>query len=325
MLWSNNVNLETYKLSSLPYPFPGNNAILQTTNNIFNALDFKYGKYDLYHATYFNNFFNRLTDSQPFITTFYDMIYERLSYRFKDLSNDTEIIKQKKIIAQKASHLIAISHSTKCDMVELLGIDPERITVIHLASSFDSNSVHALSRYNAVEKPYILYVGNRNGYKNFSNFLVASAPLLKKYRIFIICAGGGKFNKEEHKLIGSLSINEYVEQLAITDTVLPNLYREATAFVFPSFYEGFGIPVLEAFTFDCPCIVGNNSAFPEVAGDAALYVDPADPESIAYAIEQIITDTDLRADLIRRGKQRLALFSWRTTVTQTLDVYAKLI
>lgn len=325
LLWSNNEHLQEYKLSTLPYPFPKRNRLLQKSNKLFNIIDCKLGHYDIYHSTYFDNFLSKNIGRRPLVTTFYDMTYERLSHRFKELSQDTAITEQKRKIAQASSHLIAISHSTKHDMIDILGISPERISVIHLASSFalDLPGIATASTLTTGE-PYLLYVGNRNGYKNFSLFLKASAELLRRYKMMIVCAGGGQFTINELALIRSLNITGFVKQLAITDGILQDLYRRATAFVFPSFYEGFGIPVLEAFSCNCPCVVSDTSSLSEVAGAAALYIDPSNKESITSALEKIITNSTLRTDLIQHGRQRLSLFSWQVTVKQTIDLYEKL-
>lgn len=325
LLWSNNVHLKEYNLSALPYPFPKRHRLLQKSNQLFNKVDLKMGEYDIYHATYFSDFLTDSNNIRPFVTTFYDMTYERLSHKFTELSKDTLIIEQKKRIASRASHLIAISQSTKQDMIDILGISPERITVIHLGSSFAFDLPNVTYSSDTIEKPYLLYVGNRSGYKNFRLFLKAASSLIKKHQIAIICAGGGKFDEDELTLIGSLSIAGLIKHIAIDDKILPNLYRKAIAFVFPSLYEGFGIPILEAFSCNCPCIVSNTSSLPEVAGDAALYINPFDRESITNALNRIITDSTLRTELIQRGQKRLPLFSWQTTVEQTLDLYKSLV
>ena len=325
LLWSNNIHLKEYNINSLPYPFPTKKRFLQKSNQLYNVIDCKLGNYDIYHTTYFNGFLNNVTHSKPIVTTFYDMIYEKLSYQFAELAVDKLVVKQKKEIADKASHLIAISESTKRDMIELMNISPERISVIHLGSSFVSDSHKFIIAEQSDEKPYILYVGNRSIYKNFNNFLKASIKSLKRYKMSLVCAGGGEFNAHEIELIRSLSITDSVLQVAVNDKILPELYKNATAFIFPSLYEGFGIPILEAFSCDCPCAISNISSFPEVAGNAALYFDPSDQDSMENAIDRIITDNALRKELIALGQQRLSLFSWQNTVKQTLDLYIKLV
>ena len=324
LLWSNNVHLKEYNIPILSYPFPTRNRLLAKSNNIYNIIDSKIGNYDIYHATYFDDFLEQYIGPKPFITTFYDMTYERLSHQFVELSNDKYIISQKKKIAKCASHLIAISENTKQDMVEILGIAPERITVIYLGSPLIQAAYNVDTSISKINYPYLLYVGNRSGYKNFIPFLRSIANVLMRHQIRLVCAGGGSFTSEEQIIIQNLCLNELVKHQAINDTILQGLYKGATAFVFPSLYEGFGIPVLEAFSCNCPCIVSNTSSLPEVAGDAALYIDPTDQESMATAVENVILDNEVRKSLVQRGRQQLAHFSWQRTVRETLDLYKKL-
>lgn len=326
LLWSNNVHLKEYGTKALPYPF-GNkySRLIHKPNQLYNSLDYKLGKYDIYHSTYFDDFLSKSVGSTPFVTTFYDMIYERLSDQFVELSADKFIIPQKRKIAQRADHVIAISESTKRDMVDILGIEPSKVSVIYLGSSFEPKVNQADADLDGTGQPYLLYVGNRAGYKNFVPFLKAIAHLLKRHSVKLICAGGGNFNKEEKDILQHLSLNTLVEHRAIDDTVLPVLYKKSLAFVFPSLYEGFGIPVLEAFSCDCPCIVSDSSSLPEVAGESAVYFDPTRSDSIAFAVEKVILDSDLRQKLIKSGRLQLEKFSWSRTVAETLALYEKLI
>ena len=172
--------------------------------------------------------------------------------------------------------------------------------------------------------PYLLYVGNRERYKNFTWLLPAIAPLLQQRNVALICAGGGAFNLEEQMLIQSLHIGAYVKQQPIDcDRMLQQLYQSAQAFLFPSLYEGFGIPILEAFACRCACVLSNTSSLPEIAGEAAIYFHPESNESIINAVEQVISNDTLRNQLINAGSQRISNFSWFNTVSNTLAVYKK--
>jgi glycosyltransferase involved in cell wall biosynthesis len=116
-------------------------------------------------------------------------------------------------------------------------------------------------------------------------------------------------------------VNDLVKQRSINDQILVSLYKEAIGFIFPSMYEGFGIPVLEAFACGCPTIVSNVSSLPEVAGDAVLYIDPLDKDSMIYAVEQLIHNKRLRDILTDKGYKQLAKFSWQKTVAETVKLY----
>jgi glycosyltransferase involved in cell wall biosynthesis len=247
------------------------------------------------------------------------MIHERLQGQFSRLRADTKLMQQKRRIAQEATRLIAISEHTKADMVELLNLEPAKIDVVPLSTRFGELPPGPSSDKPAF--PYLLFVGNRSYYKNFNTLLRAVEPLLPTYGIHLICAGGGSFNTAEHELIGKLGLRPWVRQQPVDDATLAALYREATLFVFPSLYEGFGLPILEAFACRCPCAISNRSSFPEVAGSAAAYFEPADAMSIRSTVEGLLDDAALRNQLINKGTQQLTQYSSQQTLYKTLATY----
>ena len=174
---------------------------------------------------------------------------------------------------------------------------------------------------------YILYIGERWDYKNFEIFLKSIIPLLKKDKdIYLICGGSNPFNKNEIKYFKYLDCEHRVLHIKIdNDVILANLYKHAMAFIFPSLYEGFGIPILESFSCGCPVILSNSSSFPEVAGDAGVYFNPEDELSIRKAIESVIYDDNLREEMKKKGYKQLSKFSWEKTALQTKKVYESLI
>lgn len=300
--------------------FPKKIQILYRLNKLASELALWRGSFDVFHATNYNPYFIPRLKGKPFVITFYDMIHERFAGQYKELGDVSEIITHKKILAERANCIIAISESTKRDVVELLQIDPDRIRVVYLGSSLQNTPLPTSSD---VDKPYLLYVGKRDAYKNFPLFLKAVSPLLKQHQLLLICAGGGQFAPDEQVLIESLGLQQHVRQQFIdTDQTLQRLYASAQAFVFPSLYEGFGIPVLEAFSCGCPCILSNSSSLPEVAAEAAVYFDPTDQRSIEEAVERVISDAAFRNQLSVSGRERLLKFSWRQTITETLATYA---
>lgn len=253
------------------------------------------------------------------------MIHEKLAHRFRDLNLDKGIIERKRLLANQADKIIAVSESTKRDVVDILNIKPEKIEVIYHGSSFPPAEITSVKQPVEAEHPYFLFVGNRVLYKNFTGMLMAIHPVLKKNNVKLVCAGGSAFRPAETELIQSLGLADLVEQRSINDQILRNLYRQAIAFIFPSLYEGFGLPILEAFDCSCPCIVNDCSSLPEVAGDAALYVKFDESDSVVQALETILYDTDLRQKLIEKGQRRLANFSWQKTVDNTLNLYQSLV
>jgi glycosyltransferase involved in cell wall biosynthesis len=230
----------------------------------------------------------------------------------------------KKHVIQKASAVIAISENTKRDIIRVYGLNDAKIEVVHLASSM--RTVDAPSECMSLPDKYLLYVGLRTGYKNFRFFIEALVPLLKDDAdLTIICAGGGNFTPEEISLFDSHNVAGRVRQSQVTDQSLATLYKSAVAFVFPSLYEGFGIPVLEAFNCGCPVILSNTSSLPEVAGNAAHNFDPYDKASLRAAVEKIIADTGYRKELQDKGFGRAKNFTWDKTARETESVYERLL
>lgn len=304
--------------------FRGRGTLTYQLNGLYDCYQIWRGGFDLFHATYYDPYFLKLFPQQPFVMTLHDMTHERLHRQFPELRPD-RFYMGKHEMARRASRIIVVSDNTKRDVVDLLNIDPDRITVIPLASTLTPNLPANKQNVKQVE-PYLLFVGNRGHYKNFITLLRAVTKLLPTHQLQLVCAGGGVFSPEEAVIIQSLGLDNWVNQQSFrTDEELTQLYAQARAFVFPSLYEGFGLPILEAFSCGCPCVLSQSSSLPEVAADAALFFDPAIPDSISQAIEKLIVNDDLRTDLIRKGKQQLENFSWQRTVSQTVAVYESIL
>lgn len=299
------------------------NALNHIFNNHYESIQrLRERDFDIFHPTYYDPYFLDHLGKTPYILTIYDMIHEQYPGDF-DTSDPTSA--GKKILAENAKEIIAISENTKTDIVKFLDIDPGKIQVIPLASSFNLEN---MARQNPVAikrnlpGKYLLFVGNRFSYKNFTFLVEALFPVFKNNRdLHLICAGGGKFTGPEIKLIRKMEMTSRVHICPADDASLQQLYKKAFAFVFPSLYEGFGIPVLEAFSCGCPAVLSNTSSLPEVGGDATLYFDPVDRTSLADAVERILSDERHREDLITRGSERMKLFSWEKTATMTKKVY----
>ncbi|MGY3210983.1 glycosyltransferase family 4 protein [Mucilaginibacter sp. HD30] len=274
------------------------------------------GDYDVFHPTYYNPYF---LDSvkKPFVITVHDMIHELYPHYFA--KQDALTAGYKRQVINKADHIIAISECTKRDLQKFYSIPDDKITVIYhgYKLSDDSISSHRIE----VNYKYVLFVGDRAGYKNFELFVEATAPLLLKYNLQLICSGGGDFTAAEHQLFNSIDITDRIQQISASDAQLAALYSQAEAFIYPSLYEGFGLPVLEAFTNNCPVIMSNTSSLPEVGGNAAQYFDPMSKQSITAAIDAVISNKTLQSELRTKGKQRLSLFNFDNTLKQTINVY----
>ena len=177
---------------------------------------------------------------------------------------------------------------------------------------------------NPLGKRYVLFVGNRSWYKNFARFAEAMYPILEaRPDLYVLCAGGGSFKPSDLEAMGSLS-NRYIQR-GLDDETLRQAYANAECFVFPSEYEGFGIPVLEAFACSCPLVCSNSSSLPEVAGDAAEYFDPLDVEDMSAKILKVLEDDRLREKLRALGRERLKLFDWDKTARKTFECYSRVL
>lgn len=267
-------------------------------------------KYDIYHPTYYNDY---LIDSEKVVLTVYDMIHELFSDQF---INDNTTEKKRKIIS-KADGIISISERTKSDLINLFDVKEEKIKVIYLANSLYED----VSGIPLIPYPYLLYVGNRGGYKNFDNLLKAFAKSNFKRDFKLVCFGGGNFKYNENMLIKKLGLSNNVIQEHGDDHMLANLYRYAKLFVYPSKYEGFGFPPLEAMYYGTPVLASKISSIPEVVGEAGIYFDPNSVEEIKEKIDIVLNDEKVRRNLIEKGRMREKLFSWDRCVKETLEFY----
>jgi glycosyltransferase involved in cell wall biosynthesis len=283
--------------------------------------------FDLVHPTYYDPYFLKYLQNKPCVITVHDMIHEI----FPDIFPTGDPISSwKKQVLENADEIISVSESTKSDIIRFFHIDPDRIHVIYHGNPFEEKTLAEEYKDPSVHlgtgKSFILFVGNRSGYKNFDFFINATAAILHKYNnLQVCCAGGGPFTPHEHEILKKLQIRTRVHYVEPDDCLMKKLFAHARAFVFPSLYEGFGLPVLEAFSCGCPVMLCNTSSLPEVGGDAALYFDPLDRDSFTSTLERLLNDNPLRMLLITRGYERLQQFSWEKTAMNTKKVYENLV
>lgn len=297
--------------------FKGKGRIQSLLNEYLTIQMLKKRDFNVFHPTYYDPYFLKYIGNKPFVLTVYDMIHEK----FKDIFplNDPTAA-NKKILAEKSSKIIAISASTKNDLVDILGINEDKIDVVYLGSSIESANPVKLSF--KLPHKYILFVGFRNRHKNFNRFITAVAPLLKSDdELNVVCAGGGRFKQDEIEILNNLNIINHVQQYDVDDNILAEFYKRTLLFVFPSLYEGFGIPVLEAFACACPMACSNSSSLPEIGGDGAIYFDPYSIDSIHDVVQNGIYNDALRETLISNGRERLQKFSWKKTAEETKRIY----
>lgn len=276
---------------------------------------------------YTNQHFGRISicAGLPFIVTVHDL--ERICFPFSGQEPLEEAsLKIDAAAIRKADHIVSVSENTKKDLMRYLKIPEEKITVVY--NGVD-HSVFKPNTQAVASFPYILYVGSERPRKNLERLLEAFV-LLKKSSDFadlkLIKVGSpgrsAAFRQTTLQKIKELGLDGeviFVDQ--ITDERLVEYYSSARVLVYPSLYEGFGLPVLEAMACGCPVITSNVSSLPEVAGDAAFLVNPYDIRDICGAIARLLTDNRLRDELIARGKVRSRIFSWAKTAEETLNVY----
>lgn len=299
------------------------NQAASLLNRQYSLQRIRAGQFDLFHPTYYHRYFLPAIGSKPVVLTFYDATSERYRQEYPELG--AGLFETKQLLINRADAVIAISEFTKQELLRFFDIRPDKIHVVPLSTSFVALPLPTTAP--KPNHPYLLYVGKRGFYKNFITFFESLIPIWQQHPdLHLICAGGGSFTPDEQAAIANAGVSERVHYADIRDNKhLFTLYSQAEEFVFPSLNEGFGIPVLEAFAAGCPAILSDCSSLPEVAADAALYFSPQQKESITAAIEQVLTDTSLRKQLIEKGRRRLNDFSAEKTAAQTLQVYQTLV
>jgi glycosyltransferase involved in cell wall biosynthesis len=277
---------------------------------------------DLVHETYYST--QRVSPvGAKTVLTVHDMIHDLFPDWFPPGWAASESA-SKRTAVERADHLICVSENTRKDLLDLYGVDSAKTSVVHHGIPLigDKPLVD-----DTPKRPSILYVGDRGAHKNFATLLAAYASSRSlQEQCDIVAFGGGRFTPQENALIDHLGVRrERIRHESGSDSDLALAYRRATLFVYPSRYEGFGIPLLEAMNLACPVICSNAGALPEVVNDAALLFEPDSASDLSNAIERLLGDTDLRRSLVERGRERVRQFSWERCAQETLDIYQRLL
>ena len=290
-------------------------------NAVFSNRRLRKGDFDIYHPTYYSKKSLRYSRSYKTVLTVYDMIHEKFPHLFDDAP---DLIETKKQLIFNAAAIIAISENTKRDILHFYpGIEPSKISVTHLASSIVEYSEKQVA---LPFGKFIVFVGNRDGYKNFLPMLRAIIPALTKHDdLGLICVGGGGFKTDELNFLQSENLAGRVVQKNLGDEELKWIYTNSVALIFPSEYEGFGIPVIEAFECGCPVIVPALSSFPEIGEDAALFYEKTDLPVINVHLENLLGNEMFRKEVIAKSKQQAKKFSWEKMTLETLQVYQSIL
>jgi len=322
ILFGTRSKLEKYNLPVIEADFP----IYGVREQVFFPGIIKKANIGLFHSTHYSipvMYFGKM------VVSVHDLIH--LVYP-EYLSSKPAYFYAKFMIAtacRKAKKIITISENTKKDIIKYFHIEPSKIEITYPAVSDDFNPSQAKSE--TMKKKYgeyILYVGAIRPHKNILRLLEAFNKLKKekkiKHKLILIGKGKIPYIYDVRKKISDFSLaNDVLIMEEIEQDKLIDFYCGADLFVFPSLYEGFGLPPLEAMACGCPVVCSNNSSLPEVVGDSALTVNPMFEDKLASAIYRVITDDNLKNNLIEKGLERAKIFSWKKMAEETLRIYEK--
>lgn len=296
--------------------------VLRDLGNVINSGYQLVNPPNIIHETYFSDK-PFLKGNQARVVTEYDALHELFPELFPSSYLKT---KEKQAAFDRSDLVISISHHTKSDMLNFFNIDEKKIKVTHLAA--DEPLPDSLIITPPMQRrPFFLYVGIRLKHKNFEGFVKAfsqSEKLMKNFDIVAFCPQG--FSRKELDSFQALGFEkDQIRWEAGDDNKLAGFYKAAYAFVYPSLYEGFGIPPLEAMGYNCPVVCSNTSSLPEVVGESALTFNPNNLEEIQTQLEKIGESESVREEYILKGNERFQQFSWKKTSIETLQLYRQLL
>ncbi len=286
--------------------------------------------FDVFHGT---NYCIPVFAPCPTVVTIHD-----LSLFTQSHTHESENVKRGKrrvpIMAHRASMIIAPSEWTKREIVSRLKINPDRIRVIYEAARSGMKPLPPAERQSVVDKyrlsrPYLLYVGTIEPRKNLLTLIRAYDELLRTTQHrpqLVMCGGRGWLCDEVFQLVDELKLQNQVRFTGyVEDEDLPALYSAAEAFIYPSFYEGFGLPPLEAMACGTPVMTSNASSLPEVVGEAGMTFDPNDHRALTELIVKLLDDSNLRSHFVQAGLKQAAGFSWDWAARETQAIYDQVI
>lgn len=302
-----------------PKHFWGQTEVQLLLNRIASLKDIAMNNFDIFHPTFDSRCYYSKIIKRPYVLTVHDLIPE-IYYRNaskKPVKLDKWLYSKEKAL-RGASRIMCVSKFTKKNLLEYYPfLNSSKIDIVY-------HGIHPfMGKYKEnIYGKYILYVGNRIGYKNFLFTIESLLPLLRKYKdLFVLCTGAN-FTKEELQYLAEWNlINQIVQVGYVDDYALSSLYHNALCFIFPSLYEGFGIPILESFVNECPACIAETTCFPEIAEEAASYFDPHDKDSILTSVTKVIEDKEFANTLRRKGLERAKLFTWENSTNKVLQTY----
>lgn len=286
-------------------------------------------KADLFHLPQ-NGFRTPKVQNCKIIVTIHDLIPYVMPEVVRTSFLRRFIMEMPEIIA-RTHHIISVSETSKNDIIRLFKVNPQKISVVPSAPAagftlLPPEWVRAtlLQKYR-LHQPYILYVGGLNPRKNVAELICAYAKIYRELphsELLVLPGGEGRHLQKLRSLVDAFDLNNAVIFPGFVDSAdLPLLYNGASLFVYPSLYEGFGLPPIEAMACGTPVITSNTSSLPEVVGDAALLVNPHDTLRLAETMLQVLMDAELAASLIRKGLAHCKKYTWQSNASRILEIY----
>ena len=328
--WNNFITEGTFPMKKIlykayyncKYGHPENWDRHPNLNRLFTEKRLKQADFDIFHPTFFDPYFLEYIGNKPFVLTIHDMIPE-LFPNYYPTTNEQIIYKR--LLAPKAAHIVTVSEQTKKDVITILGVPENKVSVVYHGAD---NAPYHPSLGTNFDFEYILYVGERHMYKNFVGLCRDVMPILRRHKELKVVCTGKPFTNEENYLFDAFGMRErFIHVFMKSNQDLLDLYHNAVAFVYPSAYEGFGIPILEAYKADCPVMLNRASCFPEIAGDAAVYFtmeqDKSDFEDQFETLYHM--NSYERETIIEKQRHRLKNFSWEKSAIDLVNVYNHII
>lgn len=273
---------------------------------------------DVVHSTFYLTRALRDFPGRPHIVTVHDMIPEL----FPESRRRADRITDKRRYVDQAAHIICVSESTKADLLRIFGDVQAPISVI--PHGVNPRFAPTDARIPGFPDEYLLYVGKRDGYKDVATLVNAMPHLVDEFpELTLMLVGGGALTAQERDHIARRGLSNRVMQRSVADIDMPAAYSGARAFVFPSRYEGFGLPVLEAMACGVPVILANSSSLPEVGGNAAVYFAAGDISGLVESAHLVLSDDETACRMASEGRERALSLTWWRAAESTRDVYAQ--
>jgi glycosyltransferase involved in cell wall biosynthesis len=309
-----------------PPRFAGSRRLIRGVNRRTSLAALDRGRYEIWHTTWYDGralAHARAHPGKRVVTTVYDMTPEIMPDAIVGPFGNPHTGKLEMVEA--ADLVVTISGATKADLLRFSKVPAERVRVVHLGVGTRLLWQPAWGRPDGLPDRFLLFVGKRGGYKNFDGVAGALARILAETPdLHLVCVGGGPLSPTERTPFDDVQVADRLRQIQADDRALAWCYAHAAAFVFPSRYEGFGLPILEAFINRCPAVLAERSCFPEIGGEAARYFDPDRPETLVDLVGRLLAAPDERRRLGEAGALRARDFTWARMAEAHAALYREL-